>query len=600
MDFEPITWLVLIGILSITCQLFAHKMKIPAILPLLLIGLLVGPVMGQLDSSSLFGELLFPMVSLSVAIILFEGALSLNFTELGSQGKVVRNLCSIGTLVNWLIVAPATHFLLGVSWQIAFLFSAIVTVTGPTVIVPMLRTVRPTKNVSQILKWEGIIIDPIGAILAVLTFEYIISTQNALQHTMMAFGKTVGVGIVLGAAFGHVMSILLKRGLIPEYLINTAVLTFVLGAFQLSNVAAHESGLLTVTIMGVWLANKKDISLDSIIEFKETMSVLLISGLFIILATRVDLNELANISVGATLLLLCMIFIARPLGVYLSTMTSSLKWQEKALISWIAPRGIVAAAVSALFSIKLEQNGMSEASILASLVFFVIIFTVVLQSLTAKSMAKMLNQREPAPNGFLIFGGNQFARLLAKELIQSGAQVKIADTNWEAISAARMEGIPTYFGNPSSEHAQRTMDLTGIGNLLVLSPHKQMNSLVTQHFQYLFGEEHVFGLGETDKKAFEGHLPTEKYLKSLGLFDNVSYSKLASLVSQGASLKKTSITNEFSFEDYAKQYDGRYVPLLTIDDKNHVQLVTKDKSYQNGKVKGVVSLIKPESKTATA
>ncbi|MBU2882459.1 cation:proton antiporter [Psychrosphaera sp. B3R10] len=595
MDFEPISLLVLIGILSISCQLFAHKLKIPAILPLLLIGLMVGPVFGQLNSEQLFGDLLFPMVSLSVAIILFEGALSLNFSELGSQGKVVRNLCTIGTLVNWLVVAPVAHFVLGISWQIAFLFSAIVTVTGPTVIVPMLRTVRPSKNVAQILKWEGIIIDPIGAILAVLTFEYIISTQNAIQHTLVAFGKTVSVGVICGALFGHLLSVTLKRGLIPEYLINTAVFTFVLGAFQLSNVAAHESGLLTVTIMGIWLANKKDVSINSIIEFKETLSVLLISGLFIILAARVDLAQLADISVNSTVLLLCMIFVARPIGVYLSTMSSSLRWQEKALISWIAPRGIVAAAVSALFSIKLEQNGMDEASILASLVFFVIIFTVVLQSLTAKPIAKMLGEREPAPLGFLIFGGNHFARLLAKELMQTGLQVKIADTNWEAISAARMEGIPTYFGNPSSEHAQRTMDLTGIGNLLVLSPHKQMNSLVTQYYQFLFGEEHVAGLGATDKKEFEGHLPTEKYMKSLGLFNNVSYSKLASMSSQGASLKKTSITAEFSWEDYKKKYENRYTPLFMFDEKNHVKLVTKETTYSEDKIKGIVSLIKPET-----
>ncbi|MCC2615390.1 cation:proton antiporter [Aestuariibacter halophilus] len=591
---EPVVLLVLIGLLSIICQLLAHRIKLPAILPLLIAGVVMGPMTGILDSDALFGDLLFPIVSLSVAIILFEGALSLNFTDLGTHGRTVRNLVTLGVAVSWLVVAPAAHWLLDMPWAFAFLFSAIVTVTGPTVVIPMLRAVRPNKHIGQILRWEGIIIDPIGAILAVLVFEFLVSSQNALAHTLMAFGKTVLAGTSLGILCGYLLSATLRKGLIPGYLVNTAVLTVVLGVFEGANLAAHESGLLAVTIMGVWLANAKDVDVEGILEFKETLSVLLISGLFIILAARVDFDQLYAIAGGAIGVIVVMLLVARPIGVFLSSWGSSLTWQQKALIVWMAPRGIIAAAVSALFALKLEQQGYDNANLLVSLVFFVIIFTVVVQSLTSKRLAKMLGVREPAPVGFLIFGGNEFSRMLAKELMAADVAVKLADTNWASISAARMEGIPTYFGNPSSEHAQRTLDLTGIGYVLVLSPYKQLNSLVTQHFQDVLGSERVFGLSLAEQKRFEGHQPNERYLKSLGIFGNATYGKLASLVAKGARLKKTPLTESYRYEDYQQANQGTFTPLFMVDPQGRVKLFRDDVSTPPTPGAQIISLIRPE------
>lgn len=590
-NLEPIFLLVLIGFFSIASQLIAYRLRLPAILFLLLSGLFMGPVSGIFNPDAVFGDLLFPIVSLSVAIILFEGALTLNLQELGNHKKTVMRLCSSGAILSWLIVAPAAYYLMDLTWELAFLFSAIVTVTGPTVVMPMIRAVRPSKNVAQILKWEGIVIDPIGAILAVLVFEYIVSQQNALSHTLLVFFKTVAVGIFFGLASGYVLSKAIKRGYIPEYLINTSVLISVLISFEASNLLAHESGLLAVTVMGMFLANKRDIKVDDIVEFKETLSVLLISGLFVILAARIKLEELYAIALPATLLLLVMIFIARPLNVYFSTKRSSLIWQEKWLISWMAPRGIVAAAVSALFAIKLDMIGYANADILITLVFFVIVFTVTLQSLTSTHIAKALDQREETAKGYLIFGGGHFARMLGKELMSLGYTVKIADTNWESICAARMEGIPTYFGNPSSAHAMRTMDLTGIGNVLVLSSYKHLNPIVTQHFQYIYGDEHVMGISHNDQKGFEGHSLSEHYLQSLGLFGDTTYSKLASQTSKGAVIKRTALTACFTFDDYKAKYMSQFTALFFVDSKGKLTAFKSKESTPPGEGCQIISLI---------
>ncbi|HBU53065.1 MAG TPA: sodium:proton exchanger, partial [Alteromonas australica] len=257
---DPLMSLVAVGLLSIGCQYLAYRVRLPAILPLLIVGILVGPVWGILDADALFGNLLFPVVSLSVAIILFEGSLTLKFRDIAGHGNMVRNLCSIGVIVTWGIAAVAAHYSLNISWQLAFLFGAIVTVTGPTVIVPMLRTVRPKTNLANILRWEGIVIDPIGALLAVLVFEFIVASQgNAISHTFIMFGKTIGIGVVLGLGSGYLLGLSIRKDWIPHYLLNTAVLTIILGVFAASNYVAHESGLLAVTITGMVLANMKNV-----------------------------------------------------------------------------------------------------------------------------------------------------------------------------------------------------------------------------------------------------------------------------------------------------------------------------------------------------
>ncbi|WP_075187956.1 cation:proton antiporter [Teredinibacter haidensis] len=597
---DPVVLLVSVGLISLACQYLAYRLKLPAILPLLISGIVLGPILGVLHPDELFGDLLFPIVSLSVAIILFEGALTLRVQDIAGHGSMVRNLCTVGVVLTWLVVTPAAHFMLGVSWQVAFLFGAIVTVTGPTVVIPMLRTIRPSSRVANILRWEGIIIDPIGALLAVLVYEYIASDQNALSHTLQAFGLTVAVGVVVGAGLGYLMGVALRNNWIPLYLQNTAVLTLMLGGFAFSNVLAHESGLLTVTIMGIGLANMKHVDVDDILEFKETLSVLLISALFILLAARINFSEILSIGWGAVLVLVVIIFIARPLGVFASALGSDITVNERLLLSWIAPRGIVAAAVSALFALRLEAQGDAQASILVPMVFLVIISTVVLQSLTSVTVANLLKLRAPSPNGILIFGTSKFARALAKGLIENGITVRMCDTNWDSIGEARMDNIPTYYGNPISEHAERTLDLSAIGQVLVLSPYRQLNPLVTYHFEYTMGKGTVLALTSGEQEGRASHKVSEDYAKKLGLFNaTATYGRLAGLISRGAKIKGTKLSETFTEDHYRETYGNRATPLFAVDTQGHVYFYTLDKPIKPKADWTLVSLVENEESAAS-
>ncbi|GGW78453.1 cation:proton antiporter [Alteromonas halophila] len=599
---DPLVSLVMVGLLSISCQYFAYKVRLPAILPLLIVGILVGPVTGVLNADALFGDLLFPVVSLSVAIILFEGSLTLKFSDIAGHGNMVRNLCTIGVAVTWIVAAVAAHYTLGLTWQLSFLFGAIVTVTGPTVIVPMLRTVRPKTNLANILRWEGIIIDPIGALLAVLVFEFIIASQEtAITHTLMTFGKTIGIGSFLGLAGGYLLGIALRKDLIPHYLQNTAVLCIILGIFAASNYVAHESGLLAVTICGIMLANMKNVDVEDILEFKETLSVLLISGLFILLATRLNLTEVTDLGWGVVVVLAAIMFIARPLAVLVSSVGAGLNLREIALLSWVAPRGIVAAAISALFSLKLEEMGYEGANIIVPIVFLVIIATVVVQSLTARPVASLLKVRSPPPTGFLIFGGAKFNRLMAEEMQNQGINVCIADTNWDAIREARMMDIPVYFGNPMSDHASRHLEMSTFGTVLIMSPYKQLNPMIAYHFEYTMGKDKVWALTSNEQSTRPSHQVSDHYAKKLTLFDEgVTYGVLASSAARGGIVKTTRLSEEFDFGDYLEKYGVRVTPLIALDAEDHIYTFINGRDLLPEPGWRVISLIDPEKKSSEA
>lgn len=596
MQTATIVSLAGIGFLSIACQWFAWWVKLPAILFLLLAGIVVGPVTGWLNPEALFGDLLFPFVSLAVAVILFEGALTLRFHEIKGLETVVRRMVTSGLLVTWAVTAIATHWLLGLPWELSFLFGAVTVVTGPTVIVPMLRTVRPNARISNILRWEGIVIDPIGALLAVLVFEFIISGQQAeaLGHTLLTFAQIVGIGLALGAGAGYLLGLILRRHWLPEYLHNVATLSLVFAVFALSDSIQAESGLLTVTVMGVWLANMKNVSMENILDFKESLSVLLISGLFIILAARLNPSELKTLGWAAGGVLLAIQFVARPLKVLVSTWGSSLSWRERGLLAWIAPRGIVAAAIAALFSIRLEALGYTEAALLVPLTFLVIIGTVVLQSATARPIAKLLKVAEPEPKGFLIIGANPVARAIAKALCAKGFRTLLADSFWDNIRAARMDGLATYYGNAVSEHADRNLDLVGIGRVLALSPQKELNALACVRYRGEFGNANVFALpATTEKEKGEERVGTPK-CGQLAFGKDTTYSKLASLFSKGAEIHDTRLTENFTMEDYYRKYQRRAIPLFAIDPRGRLRPFTAEEGPKPGEGWTVVGLVQAD------
>lgn len=570
-----------IGVLGIFCQWIAWWARLPAILFLLIVGILVGPVFGLLDPDALFGKLLFPIVSLSVAIILFEGSLTLNFEDIRGHGKTVSNLITIGALITWLIIAVSTHYLIDFPFELSFLFGAVVIVTGPTVIIPMLRTVRPNAKITNVLRWEGIIIDPLGALLAVLVFDFIISGQQqySIGAVVLTFGKIIFIGFSMGLLSGWGLGNLLRKQLIPQYLRNIVTLITVCTIYVLSDTIEHESGLLAVTIMGITMANMKDLDIDDVLDFKESLSLLLISGLFIILAARIEFTQLIQIGWPAMGILAITMLIARPVSVFVSSIGSDLSFNEKLLIAWIGPRGIVAAAVSALFALRLENAGFVEAGLIVPLTFLIIIGTVVIQSATARYLANLLNVREPPPTGLLIIGAGNVARAIGSELQEQGFKVVLTDSTWENIRLARMDGLETYYGNPISEHADRNLSLVGIGKVLAVSGRSNLDTLACLKFKPEFGVQNVYELQSTREKHIADKHTVSTRHRGYELFgEDVTYGNLAYKLRNGAEIKSTPLSDEFTFEQYLEKYGERIIPLFAIDNKDRLHIfVTKGK-----------------------
>lgn len=591
--------LATIGLTAMACQWLAWKLRLPAILFLLLAGLFAGPVMGWLDPDALFGQLLFPFVSLSVAVILFEGSLTLQFREIRGLEKVVRRMVSTGMLISWAVTTAATHWLMGFSWHIALLFGAISVVTGPTVIAPLLRTVRPVARVANTLRWEGIIIDPIGALLAVLAYELTsaLSINDAWSHALLVFGQTVMVGVLAGIAAGFITSEIIRRNWLADYLINVTVLSLVFGAFALSNELQHESGLLCVTIMGMWMANSKGVPTEEILEFKETLSLLLLSVLFIVLAARMDFESLLSLGWGAGAVLAVMLLVARPLKVAFSAYGSALTWRERVLLAWIAPRGIVAAAVSALFALKLEVLNVPHADQLLPMTFLVIIGTVILQSATARPVAMALGLVEPEPVGFLIVGANPVARLIAAALQKSNVPVRLSDSDWDNIAKARMEGLPTYYGSPVSEHAKRNLDLTGIGRMLALDAGEHFNELVATRYRDEFGKNTSYSLsnmGEAADTASKHQIATAHGGQTL-FTKNLNYWQLANLLEQGATIHAATLSNSFSFKQYLESHNNEIIPLFAINPKGYAEPFTVENNLLPEAGWTILSLFEPKA-----
>ena len=600
-ELSPALLISLVAFVGFLCQWLAWRIKLPAILLLLLAGLLLGPWGGIVNPDELLGDLLFPIVSLSVAIILFEGSLTLHFDEIKDLNSIVRRLVSVGALITWGLIACASKLLFGFDWGIALLFGSIMVVTGPTVIVPMIRTVRPSARVGNILRWEGIVIDPIGALLAVVVYEYMISAGggDGIEQSILVFFRILVIGTLLGLGSAHVLGFLLRKHWLPEFLQNFATIALVLGSFSLSNWLEHESGLLTVTVMGIYVANMRNIHVEHILSFKENLTVLLISALFILLAARLDFAHVQALGWPALALLLLMQFVIRPLMVFICGHGTDLNWREKALISWIGPRGIVAAAVSGLFALQLEQRGFDIADTLVALTFFIIIGTVVLQSATASLVARWLDLVEPAPRGALIVGANPVARAIGEVLQKNDFTVLLADASWENIAEARLMGLPTFYGNAISEQADRDLDLVGIGRLLAISPRREDNVLASMRYRHEFGRENIFALqtgaeaSNTGKKTAISDDHKGKFIGN----DDLTFGKAQQWLKQGARISTTQITDSYSFEDFSNANASAAVPLFALDKKRRIHVFTPKEIPEPKAGWQVISLYKEKPAT---
>ncbi len=551
------------------CHWFAWRVKLPSILFLLLTGVIVGPVLCWLNPDELFGDLLEPIVSLAVAVILYEGAMTLKLAEIRGHGAVVRNLVSIGVVITWAIATLAAYWFLGWDPYLAALFGAIVTVSGPTVILPLLRTIRPTTALSNILRWEGILVDPLGAILAVLVFNFIVVAQTAATtgQIFSTLGLIVLVGFGLGAFTGHLFGVILRKHWLPDFLRDYAALAFVILAFGVAETVESESGLLAVTVMGVWQANMRDLDLEDILDFKESLTLVLVAGLFIVLAARVDLGSLVALGGGSIAVLLALQFLAGPLRAFVCSIGSDLSFAERAYLGWIFPRGIVAAAVSALFALRLESLNFPGATDLVPMVFIIIVGTVVVQSLSGASLARWLKVKNPDPTGVLIIGANPVALGYATALQEAGHRVLVASMGWDGIKKARMAGLRVFYGSPVSGYAERHLDLMGLGHLLAMSHRPDLNELACVRYRYEFGREAVFTVQQHKEAPHEKHQITGETGGRVLFGGETAMDELQEMMKGDFKTKTSEITEAFSYAAYKEKYPDRLVIFITREDR---------------------------------
>ncbi len=576
MENEALVSLALVVVLGIGSQWVAWRLHLPSILLMLACGLLAGPILGILEPGKLFSDdLLFAFVSLSVGLILFEGGLSLRLAELRQVGYVVIALCSIGALVTWTIASLASHWLLGLSPTMATLQGALLVVTGPTVVGPLLRHIRPTQRLAATLKWEGILIDPIGAILAVLVLESILHTSSQPSIGQIIRGGTFALvaGTLVGVLAGLILTQLIKRHWAPDALQNPFAFMLVVVAFAGANHWVSESGLVAVTVMGFLIANQSGLYVQHIVEFKENLRVLLLGSLFILLAARVEFESLRQLGWPVIPFLLTLIFIARPAAVWLSTIGTTLSWRERALIAWMAPRGIVAAAISALFALRLDLNGQLEGQLLVPITFVVIVATVAIYGLTASPLARSLGVSQQNPQGVMFVGAHPLARAMAEALDKEGFSTLLVDTNRTPLIEARMQGRQTYHGNILAEHALEDIDLASIGRVLAMTPNDEANSMIALHCSELFGRKESYQL-VADTRSHVGS--TQMHGRQL-FREEKTYRDLTERFANGAVIKKSKLSKEFDYDAFRQHYGDHVVPLFRISAKGTLSVCTAER-----------------------
>ncbi len=576
-------------VLGIFGQWLAWRINVPAILPLIIIGLIVGPIISLdlflgyklIDPNELMPSVtLNHFISLSVGVILFEGGLTLRLKEVRHVASTVRNLILIGPLITLAGSSLVAHFVLGMDIRIALLFGSLIIVTGPTVIGPILRSVHPNKRVATVLKWESILIDPIGALVAVLMYEFFRSGAGfAFTFTaLLTFGKVVLAGVVTGIFTAWLLYLMLKRHLIPDYLINTMALAFVMLAFAGAELISPESGLLSVTLMGILLANMNIPELKNILNFKESLTILLISILFIILAAEIEPAQLQLLGWKSLVVFAIVILLIRPLNVFISSIGSALKLNERLFISWIGPRGIVAAAIASIFSMNLLNMGtlspqeMRDVQLLVPLTFLIILGTVVIQGLSAKKVSEWLDVIKKNPEGFLLLGAHDAARKIAAYLQKEGMEVVLVDTSHTNVKEARSSGLKVIEHNILSEDMADELETFDIGTFMALTSNNELNIFSCRKFKRELAENRNYRLITRHEIKFNS-LVRPKYI----LFgNNADFYKLIDVSRRYPEIKELKLSSTDEFQQVMDNLPADMIPLFLKTREKHFKVILAD------------------------
>lgn len=490
-----ITLAVVLGILA---QWVAWRLGFPAIVLLAISGIALGPVSGVLNPSADLGAVFHTLVGLGVAVILFEGGFSLQTSEIKGVARGVTRLITLGVLLAWGLGSLAAHYVAGLTWPLAITLGAILVVTGPTVVGPLLRQAKLQPRPASLFKWEGIINDPLGALLAILSFEYALSAGVGATVLELSFRLVAALvfSVIIGGGTGWALGSLFRSGWVPEFLKAPSLLAFVMLVYVLANALLQEAGLLAATAMGMVMGNMQLSDALGLRRFKENIAVFLITLLFVLLTADVDPATLERLDWSSAAFLGVMLFLVRPLAVVLSTLGSNITWRERALLSWIAPRGVVAAAMAGILGHNLSQAGYTDANLLFPLTFVIILTTVVLHGFTFRPLAHWLGLTAGTPHGVLIVGATPWTIQLAQRLHEDGVRVLLADTSSYRLNPADAVGVPTHAGELLSDLGRQQLDLAGIGNLLAATDNNSYNALVCTRFAHELGRDRVFQLPE--------------------------------------------------------------------------------------------------------
>ncbi len=574
--------IVVVIVLAIGAQWLAWRIRVPSILLLLIVGFMAGPVMGILPPEQLQGEWVFAFVSLAIGIILFEGGLNLRLTELSGVGRAVFNLVTIGVALTGILAAIAARYVLEMPWEIAVVLGSILTVTGPTVVLPLIRHVRPSGRVNAIAKWEGITIDPVGAIVAVLVLEAVIAMHEygvnggtggmltTIIPSLRALLTTAAVSIGVSLLGGILMLFMLRRHLVPDYLQSSFALTIVILVFALSNSLHEESGLFAVTIMGVFLANQPYANVRNITKFKEDLQSLLIGCLFILLSARLNFDALTYFDVRAFIFLGILIIVIRPVAVVLSSLRTKLNWKEQGFIAWLAPRGIVAAAVASLFSVRLEAvYGAEVAGPLVPIVYMVIIGTVTVYGLTLQPVARLLGLADSNPQGILFLGAKIWVQSIAKAIQEQGIAVLLIDANERNIEQAQDQDLPAIAADALEEQVLDELDLSGIRRFMALTANDDTNSLAALRFKEVFGSGDVFQPAASPLRPDASLIRVPTHMRGRSLFGGVYTAlDLEKRFEAGGEIRTFGITEPGAYEALLAKYGQDLILLFIIRGSN--------------------------------
>lgn len=605
-QFEQIAdALVLILGLGVASQWVAWRLRLPAIVLFCVAGILFGPALGVITPSETLGDIFRPVVSLCVAIILFEGGLSLHWHELKTAAAGVKRLVSLGALFSFGLGALAAHGIGDLEWPTALVFAAIIIVTGPTVIIPMLRQAKLNKRTAAYLKWEGIINDPTGALAAVLLFQYfVISEKAAGEQVLGGLLMALVAAIALGGGAAWLLIRAFHSGGVPEFLKAPVMLASVLVVFVISNHVQHEAGLLSVTVMGLVLGNSDLPSMDELRRFKEYVVLILVSSVFVMLTADLDPALMGRLDYKTLFLIVAVMFVVRPLAIGLATIGTDLRWQDRLLLGWIAPRGIVAAAVAGVFGPEMLAAGYPDAELLAPLVFVLVMATVVAHGFTIGPLARWLELTVPA-NTVMVVGASPWSidlcRMLHKEL---EIPVILVDSSWHRLREARLAGMPVLYGEVLSEEVQQSLELAGIRCVLAATSNDAYNALSCRHFASDLGREKVYQLplygvsGQDDKKMAKRAVASP-LTGVLAFASDADYENLWRRHVQGWTFTKTRITDTYSWENYLADVSGKALLIAVIREGRNLHFHAPKNPLRPRADDVVISYIPPEDSRKT-